>query len=410
MEAISQFVPLIAMFIIFKIVFKWEIPFLNFLKKKIQVNRFSHEIPINNHDNIILKLHKERDRLYEYFNTISLELDMDIECVKSSSFDMTTWVACRFISKKNDFLRKESYVDIELIPIPFHIYDICFSIELNTGYYKKNFKNIIAMTENDITKILQIMISNSGYINYRPIRYSNSSFIFWRPKNKLIKEYQETFFSSINISFLGISAFEKPLFYKITTGRPSFEPRLFIKLDSWQTVINNIGNLKDSIMLELMTKISNLEVKDKYLQTIIEKEWYWGLNGKDEREQLVCIFNRAYVIIYIYNYGNNLYIGWDANLNHATWEEYQIAEGYLGIRLHTIYPAWKELNNYDLNDMNFLLETIHSNITQIIKRVIKEQKIDQEIDFSIVRESRSDVLKAEKAKEDKNKNRFKRLA
>lgn len=199
-----------------------------------------------------------------------------------------------------------------------------------------------------------------------------------------------------------------------TLYKPTYEPRSFIKLDSWQTVIVDIGKEKDNIINQLANKLSTLKIEEGNFQVKKEKIWYWGINGKEEREQLACIFNRGYVFVHIYAYGEDLYVGWDANLNYATWEEYYVTNGYTNgkiknIELYSVQPTWKEVNEYDLDDTKFLLETVHSYITQILKRTMKENEIDQEIDFTIVRESRKDALNAEKPKEDR-RSKFKRLS
>ena len=395
MEEILQFVPLLLIFIIFKIIFKWKIPF----KRNVKINRFSEEIPINDTDNIILKLNEKRDEIYQLFYEVSLELDISIECIKSSSFDLSTWVACKVSSKKNDYMTRESYIDIELLPMPFHIYDIPLVIELTKGNRMEKFENVIYLTKDDIRKILQMMLLANKIITFKPKQYSSSLLFFWRPQNKLIKEFRCNFFKPQD--YLGLSLF------KITTGKPPFEPRALVKLDSWQTVVFDIGYISDTISAELESKFST--IKEDKLQITREKVWYWGINGREEREQLVCIFNRAYVIVHIYSYGENLYIGWDANLNYARWEEYKVGEACFGTGLYSTQPIWEEVNEYDLNDTNFLLETVHSFLRQIIKQVMQEKKIDQEIDFNIVRESRKEALKAEKPKNNK-RNKFKRLS
>ena len=50
------------------------------------------------------------------------------------------------------------------------------------------------------------------------------------------------------------------------------------------------------------------------------------------------------------------------------------------------------INEYDITDANFLLEATHLHLTSLLKDVLREREIDQELDFSIVRESRQRLV------------------
>lgn len=396
------------------IIFFYKGKNLYFAKKVSKDNKFDNKIPINNDDNIILKLHEKRDELEKLFNEVGSILDIEIECFKSSYFEFSTWVSCRIITKKNKYISKESFIEVELFPIPFYIYDITYSIELNMNNRRTQFTNVIEIEKSDIIEIFKAMVLDvSDYVKYKPKRYTFSSLVFWRKKNKLLKKFRCSFFHFTKLKplYLYFSVFERPLLYKITTGKPSFSPRSLVLFDVWQTVIPNIGDMKKEISKELKSKLSLLLINGDLLEVNIENISYGTQEYEDEREQLVCILNRAFVIVHIYNYSNNLYIGWNAYLNYAVWEEYNVGEGCFGISLYSVRPIWKEVSQYDLNDTNFLLEIVHANIMQILKRTIKEKEIDQEIDFHIVRESRKAVLKAINPNKKKKKkfSRFKRL-
>jgi len=406
---------LIILIIIVFYVFAW------IRKREDKESEFLRIIPKNDKDNVLIKLNKKKDEVYNDIQEVALDKNISIELYKSSSIDTQTWVAfsVKNSDSNNEYKSKDSNIFISILSLPFHTYDTYLNIELNTSNYHKRFENIIKFDKEDIEKILTIMTSSRGKIKYEPKRFTFSFILFWRPINEVIDQYREKngIFTNLQSTFHSIFTLfngRDPI-YKITMGKPSYEPRSLIKLDSWQTVINSIGAEKDEIFNELKDKFDSLNIKGDNLKINKERIYYWGINGKEEREQLVCIFNRGYVFLHIYTYGDDLYIGWDAHLNYGTWEEYKVADGYTdgfiqNIELYSIRPTWKEVNEYDLDDTNFLLEIVHSNITQIVKRIMKEKKIDQEIDFSIVRESRTDALKAEKPKEDKKKSKFKRLS
>jgi hypothetical protein len=131
---------------------------------------------------------------------------------------------------------------------------------------------------------------------------------------------------------------------------------------------------------------------------------------------------RAVAFVHIYGYGNDLYVGWDAHLNGGTWIEKSIGKykeltsGKVA-NAYKIEPAWQSPGEYDITDANFLLETVHSVVKKVIKRAMADHKIDQEIDFSIVREARKDIAGSARpgsagvgSKKENKKSRFQRVA
>ncbi len=72
-------------------------------------------------------------------------------------------------------------------------------------------------------------------------------------------------------------------------------------------------------------------------------------------------------------------------------------------------PRELALNEYDLNDANFLLETIRAILTKMLTNILKEQHIEQTLDFTIVRESRRDALGGNQSESPARRQRFQRV-
>ena len=171
-------------------------------------------------------------------------------------------------------------------------------------------------------------------------------------------------------------------------GRPIEEPRHLSYLDAWQTVISNACADADLIKRRVMT-LFNVPSGNQ-LTVTPERIWYWGLDGKNEREQIVLRRGRGVVYCQIYGYGSDLYVGWDAHLNVGTWLEQKVATGIdrksgQRVRLTSVTHANQPTTEYDLVDLNCLLEWTHAQITKVVRQYIEERKIDQEIDFTIIR-------------------------
>ena len=65
--------------------------------------------------------------------------------------------------------------------------------------------------------------------------------------------------------------------------------------------------------------------------------------------------------------------------------------------INTVVPGTARATEYDLIDLNSLTEWTHSRIVQVVRQVMAERKLDQEIDFKIVRGERQSLLRDQQA-------------
>lgn len=176
-----------------------------------------------------------------------------------------------------------------------------------------------------------------------------------------------------------------------SAGKPLVEPRIPFYLDSWQTVIFGASVDADEIKRRLMLLFSTEH--QRRFACSVERIWRWGIDGKQEREQIVLGYGRGLVFCQVYPYGADLYVGWDANMNMGAWIEKELASGIdcetnERVRIMTVERGVQSTTEYDLVDMNCLLEWAHAQIVQVLKQYIREREIDQEIDFKIIRGDR----------------------
>lgn len=176
-----------------------------------------------------------------------------------------------------------------------------------------------------------------------------------------------------------------------SAGKPLAEPRFPFYLDAWQTVIFGAGADAEHIRGRLTALFA--AARQQQFACGVERIWRWGLDGKIEREQIVLRYGRGIVFAQIYSYGSDLYVGWDAQLNVGTWKEKPIASGIdretgERVRVMTVEQAVQPTTEYDLVDLNCLLEWTHAQVTQVLKQYLRERQIDQEIDFAIIRGDR----------------------
>jgi hypothetical protein len=198
-----------------------------------------------------------------------------------------------------------------------------------------------------------------------------------------------------------------------SAGKPLAEPRFLSYLDAWQTVIFDAGADAARIRDQVLALLRHAD--RQRFTCAVERIWHWGLDGKAEREQIVLRHGRGLVFCQIYGYGSDLYVGWDAHLNVGTWTEKRVASGIdrgtgERVALMAVEPATQPAGEYDLVDLNCLLEWTHAQIAKVLKQYVKEREIDQEIDFTIIRGNRKDATRTDANAPKQGRRLFRRKA
>jgi hypothetical protein len=181
----------------------------------------------------------------------------------------------------------------------------------------------------------------------------------------------------------------------VNAGQPIAEPRALRLADSWQTMVHDLGSRWDNVRDRLFRRLA--EGKAFNIEARLENVSYLTPDGKQEREQLVLTQGRGILFCHVYRYGEDLFVGWEAYLNHGRWVETTLAVGFdstlqLPSEIKTVAPGIALVTEYDLIDLNSLTEWVHSRVVKAIKQVLAEQNLDQEIDFKIVRGERRSLL------------------
>ena len=186
-----------------------------------------------------------------------------------------------------------------------------------------------------------------------------------------------------------------------TTGRPEADPRIVVRMDSWQALLIGLGSERDAVHDAVVAELqSNADASWSVAE---ERIWHWGLDGKEERQQTVVSFRSALAFLHFTAYGSDLYVAWDAHINRGTWTEKPVGRGTSVetgalCEVHTIAPAQRTISEYDVSDANCVLERVHAVVTRVLRRKLAEHRLDQEIDFSIVREQRAGITGEERDK------------
>jgi hypothetical protein len=412
-----------------------------------------------NQDNVTDKVEAVRDRIYEYFREACAAEGVDAVILKSYPFSVPVWVQFRcWVRRTGDqHLTDRSMAHLTILPREFHEHDHEINLEIKEGQKTKHYRSIVELDTANVRALVRYMLrrTDSNAFGFKRVR--SHGWELWLPKNNvtglgkdwlglstpllyligffflLLVPVTQTmiygwldpsspFLSLIGSFFLlvvpvigillllaavGLTVYTHlRRTYFLSPGKPVHEPRKLVRMDSWQTLVRDIGGESETVKAAVKKELA--KGLSEGVQLGDEKIWYPGVDGTEEREQVVVTFRRAIGYIHIYSYGKDLYVGWDAHVNAGTWVEKQVAAGLEPqtgeyCRVNTIESGWHVPNEYDITDTNCLVEWIHAAVTKVTKTTLAEYQIDQEIDFQILRGERNRVLGSENPEENKDK-------
>ena len=358
-----------------------------------------------------------RDQIYVLLESAAAERGVEVLLLKSPPFTSPPWVRVDSWLRhpQDSAMTLRSSAEFTFRSREFHRFPVEIDLALCDEKRSHRWFSIIAFDASDAKDVLRYLFCEKKAKTFDFQRCRLSPIQLWRPRNKPARLgydpiaivtpilYVVGFFtlmcfgvglllilSAALLSYFG----KKRRLHVLSSGKPTQEPRNLVRLDSWQSLIWGLGRERAAVIEAIMKQVAT--ISDDGLTISEERVWYWGLDGKEERSQLVARFRRAMVFIHVYSYGDDLFVGWDAHVNSGTWVEQVAGTGYDKktselCAIHTITAGWSVLTEYDITDANCLLERVHAAVTKVVKLKVAERHIDQEIDFRILREERQGI-------------------
>jgi hypothetical protein len=384
-----------------------------------------------NQANAVSHAESIRDRIYAYFQIACKRENIEAQILKSRPYGADVWVRveCWLPHQHDAALTFRSRADVKIRPMEFHRFDYELDLELSYARKSRSFGAIIDFRQEDATKIVQSLIRRTRRLKRRHFRRCRSFFLqFWLPRNKVVRLRPDIWRVVAQVSLV-IGILTLPLYcvgilvllaaggifiwraivqyrtnYVISNGKPFQEPRILLNVDSWQTIVYELGHMHQEIRESMIQEMRRS--KEEAFHVEDEHVWALGVDGKEEREQLVVRLRRGIAFVHLYEYASDLYIGWDGNVNAGTWVEKDVGQGIdpqtgAFARICSIQAGWHVPTEYDITDTNCVIEWVHGAMKKVVERAMKEHKIDQEIDFQIIRGERQGI--AGKADPDKKK-------
>ncbi len=344
---------------------------------------------------------------------------------KSNVGDASVWFRVDYIlPDKDPSLSLRALVAVTVERLDFHRFENLFTVQTRVGTEVGKVQGLIAFDDDAVARIHR-HITVAGTRLKLPNRIRQHSWQIWRPANKIarlrgdwaMKAAVAGAVACVLVPVIGplliLVAFGAIYFwtrnrrtYTLTTARPLSEPRRLHWMDSWQVTVSGLAAAKAALAEQLDKRILAGAPADLALD--VERVAYWGIDGQVQRDQILVRYRRSLGFIHIVPYGENLYVGWECHLNTAAWKEEAVARGVdrsSGRLVHAnrLVAGVHGLNEYDVADANFLSEWLHEAVKRELQLKLAEYKIDQEIDFTIQRESRKDALQADDSQAPKAK-------
>jgi hypothetical protein len=360
-----------------------------------------------------------RDKIYEAVESTCRELNIELLINKSIDFVYPAWVSLEaWLPTGAPGATYRLWCTFQIVPRPYSRFEFEVTISWVRDGKKKTYGPYSPLAATDVAQWVRYLLDKGAKPKTRRHRLRKLPWQIWYPKNKVTRLGRDFLGLAAAAGIIGglVLALTQPLiglsglvmgvicafitWYRrkvvINAGRPVAEPRTLRLVDNWSTMANELGRDWREVRDQLFKRLG--EGLKLNIQSRLEKISYVTPDGKQEREQFVLSQGRGIVFCHVYPYGDDLYIGWDAHLNYGQWVESTLATGYdsrlrAPTAINTVTPGVARVTEYDLIDVNSLTEWVHSRVVQVVKQVMAEHKLDQEIDFKILRGERQSLLR-----------------
>jgi hypothetical protein len=337
-----------------------------------------------------------------YFQQAGASLGIDAYIGRTNLFDypfavlFDCWVP---IQPSDVFLTERFWLKVTLVPRPYHKYEIEYHVTAHDRGTEKVIGVFGALDAADVRSLIDHLVTRKPQPKLKAkLRASNESFDGERNEFVGTKEALLVrilgwipIFGWIVRGIAYLIASSKGVAVR-SSGRPEGDPRILVVYDSWQTVVFNAARGEAALRQDFQRSLAICPIPG--LCHAVERIQYRQLDRLEEREQIVITAGRGVIYCQIYVFGTDLYLGWQSFLNRGRWVEEKLGQGrdeVTGrfVELRTVVRGTQGFSEYDYMDLNCLTEWTHAQLVSHTRQLLKNLQIDQEIDFKIIRGSRS---------------------
>jgi hypothetical protein len=323
---------------------------------------------------------KRRDALYAGLQDAVREQGYEAAVLKSREFEHPAWVSIEAWIPSGDGVTRRRRAFISIVAKAFHEHKFEYTLVLRDGDWTHRYPGLRSFDRADVDSAVAFVIGATRKPPKwkRPRGVNHVEGLKWDPFRLHAKRT--------------LRPKRRPVV--LSSGKPKAEPRSLVPADSWQAMISGLGKADEEVREQFLDALAKSPIVGSAHR--IERIWYWGLDGKIEREQIVVSLRRGVVFCHIDAYQSELYVGWDAHLNAGQWVEKTVAKGkskntgqYTTVK--SVERGTQPLTEYDLIDLSCLSEWVHNQLVKIVKELMDTRQLKQELDFKINRGKRPDV-------------------
>jgi hypothetical protein len=384
--------------------------------------------------NLWSQIERKLESVYQAMVDACASLSIDAYVGRSNAFEFPSAVLfeCWLPADNDAQLTERSWASVKIEPKAWHRYETEYTVEIENRGRKKTLGKYGELNASDVHLLLAHLVEG-GPIPRLRARLQVRGDPFWRRftavENKPLERRTDYLrlagrlltFAGL-VGFLGIyaslgkEAEQMPVFWLLllllgvgggaaiafyirrqpvavrNPGRPEYQPRILRVYDSWQAVLFAAAPSAGLLRQRFLAILQQPPIDGFMAST--ERIGYRVLGEPVFREQIVLAARRGILYCQIFEFGTDLYVGWQSFLNQGRWIEKipgdRIVDRATGRRaeIRDVVPGRENLCEYDYADVNCLTEWTHAQVVMLMKQLMKELQIDQEIDFKIVRGER----------------------
>lgn len=355
------------------------------------------------------KVEAIRDQIFGHFAAACERLGAQPLLTKTRPFVVPVGLRfeCWVPHPDDPSLRDRSGVVLTVHPREYHQHDHVIDIEMEDNFKTRRYTSVVEFGPQHADLIVRHLLrrTRTGSPSFGFTRLRTHWWQFWRRRNPVTRLGADWLSITARVLMILVVTFPFGLglylwcrsrrAYVISSGKPAREPRRLERLDSWTTLLPLMGSKEEQVRKTVHASLKESANGTTHIGT--ETIQHWGVDGVEERRHIAARLRRAEGFVHLHRQGNDLFVGWDTHVNSGTWAEEEIGTGIdpktgALCRLMTIVAGRHAPGNYDLIDAITLSEWIHAAVVKVVKQILKENTIEHEIDFRIVRGSREGIV------------------
>lgn len=282
-------------------------------------------------ESIWARVEQHRDDLFEALRRTSEQEGFQALVIKSGPFVQPAWVKLEcWIPRNERGVTERGSAVVTIEAKEFHRYEVEYTVEMYDRGWSKTYRGLHEFNATHAYHLARFILGRGPRPEFSALQLREKRYQIWKPMNEVdVLSIDWLGMAPVALAILGllmllVSGFgllflagAAIALYQLrrrrvvvrSSGKPEAEPRKLHIVDSWQAVVPRLGEDAGLLRERFMNALQDPPISG--FSWHVENIWYWGLDGKVEREQIVLNLRRSMVFCQVYEYDQELYVGWD---------------------------------------------------------------------------------------------------